>query len=123
MAQFRLSQDDINRTKLVDPNLWYDLRIEKVYDEPSSKGDSTNTKVDCRVVGSPFDGMVVTAIFNEKAPGTIIPFVKAFGVEVEADASYDPKAFEGRMVRGFITHREWKDKNYNNIADWSEFNG
>lgn len=116
--RFRLSQDDINRGKLVEPNLWYRTKVEKVYDESSKDGQSTNTKVDLRIIGGTFNDLVVTRIFSEKAPGFIVPYLKAFGVEVEADQNYDLSATEGRTLKTFIKHREYQGQKFNDPADF-----
>ena len=118
MAVFRLSQDDINRGKLVDPNEWYRYRVEKVYDEPTKDKTSTNTKVDCRIMLGKFEGLVVTRTFNEKAPGFIVPFLAAFKVDVQPDQSYDLAKLENREFLGFTTHREWNNSKFNDIVDF-----
>ena len=116
--RFRITQDDINRTMLVEPDLWYPVEVVKVYDEPANKGDSINTKVDLQIIDGRFKGLVVTRTFNEKAPGFVIPYLAAFGIEAEADVDYDLKATEGQKIRAFIKHREWQGTKYNDAVDF-----
>lgn len=116
--RFKLSQDDINRNKLVEPELWYNVEVINVYDEPTKSGDSTNTKVDLRITSGPYKDMVVTRTFNEKAPSFIIPYLKANGVEPEPDVDYDLKATQGNQLRAFIKHREWSGTKYNDAVDF-----
>lgn len=116
--KFRLSVDDINRTRLVEPELWYVTRIEKVYDELTKAGDSVNTKVDLRIMEGTYKDMVITRTFNEKAPGFTIPFIKACGQDVAPDVDYDLKATEGMIIKSFIKHREWSGAKYNDAVDF-----
>lgn len=116
--RFRLSQDDINRGKLVEPNLWYRMRVEKVYDEPAKDKESTNTKVDLRIMEGTFKDLVITRVFSEKAPGFVIPYLAAFNVEVKADESYDLSATEGRELMVFVTHREYQNQKFNDATQF-----
>lgn len=116
--RFRLTQDDINRGKLVDPGQWYKMRVEKVYEEPTKAGDSMNTKVDFRILNGTFTGILVTRTFSEKAPGFIIPYLKAFGYDITADEEYNLKATESREVEAFVQHREYQNQKYNDAVDF-----
>lgn len=118
MAKFRVSQEDINRTKLVDPGLWYPCKVTGVSEKLSAKGDSMNTTVDLLVTSGPFAGVIFYRLFNEKAPGMVIPFLKAFGVEVVPDEEYDLNATIDRFVNVFVNHREYNGKMYNDVVDF-----
>lgn len=115
--RFRLSQDDLNKGKLIEPG-WYTFRVEKVYEEPSKDKSSTNTKVDCRIVDGEFGGMMVTRVFSEKAPGFVVPFLKAFGIEVVADEEYNLAATENMEFKGYVSHREYNNQKYNDISEF-----
>jgi hypothetical protein len=116
--RFRLTEEDLNRGRLLEPGIWYNCEILKVYDTPSRTGDSLNTNVDCQVIDGPFKGAMVYVRFNEKAPGFVVPFLQALGVEVKPGEEYDLKATEGRKIRIFIQHREYNGKYYNDPVDY-----
>lgn len=118
MARFRITQEDINRTKLVDPGIWYPCKVTGVSEKLSNKGDSMNTNVDLVITSGPFAGVVIYRTFNEKAPGAVIPYLKAFGVEVVADEEYDLAATVDRYVMVCVNHREYNGKLYNDAVDF-----
>lgn len=119
MPKFRITQEDINRTKLVEPGSWYNVKILKVYDEPTKKGDSINTNIDMQIVDGNFKGAMLFRTFNEKAPGFVIPFVKALtGREPAPDEEYDLTAAEGRSMKVFVRHREYNGVLYNDVVDF-----
>lgn len=113
--KFRVSQKDINRNRLVEPNLWYEAEVMEVYEEQSKSGDSYNTKADLQIVGGEYEGVVITRVFSEKAPGFVIPYLEAFGIKVEPDTDYDLEATKGRRLGIFVKHREYQGKMYNDV--------
>ena len=118
MAKFRVSQDDINRTKLVEPGLWYNAEVVDVSDELSKAGDSTNTNIKLKILDGTFQGCEVYRTFNEKAPGFVIPFLGAVGVSVTPDTEYDLDATKGRKLQIFIKQREYSGRLFNDVADF-----
>jgi len=95
MTVFQVTPSDLKRSKEVTPN-WYTVKVVKVYDKPSSKGDSKNTVVEMEILNpGPFCGVPLQKSFNEKAQGTITPLAVACGVtitpEIEATGfAFDP---------------------------------
>lgn len=118
MPKFRLTQEDINRNRLVDPGNWYPVEIVNVYEELSSRGDSMNTKLDMKIIDGPFTGAMLYRTFNEKAPGYVIPLLKAFGVEIVPDQEYDLTALQGRRLRVFVKHSEYNGQIRNDVVDF-----
>lgn len=116
--RLRLTEEDINRGKLLEPGVWYNCQVVKVYDTPSNSGDSINTNVDCQVIDGPFKGAMIYVRFNEKAPGFAVPFLSAFGIDVAPGVEYDLSALEGRKLKIFVTHREYNNRLYNNPSDF-----
>ena len=116
--KYRFNQDDINRGKLVEPGLWYNVEVVKVYEDTCQiKGESVGrTNVDLQITDGNFKGAMLYVNFNEKYPSYMIPFLAAFGVEVKPDTDYDPESTVGRKLRVFVNHREWNNKFYNDVA-------
>lgn len=118
MPRVRVSQEDINRNRLLDAGSWYPVEILNIYDEQSSKGDSMNTIVDMKVISGAFTGAFLRRVFNEKAPGMMIPFLKVFVGEVLPDQDYDLDALTGRQLKVFVKHREWNGQMFNDVVDF-----
>lgn len=118
MAVFTFSQEDINRSKLLEPGLWYNVEVTNVEEALSRKGDSMNTFVYMKVIDGPFTGALLTRTFNEKAPGAAIPFIEALGYEVKPGVDYNLSNAIGRKLRVFVNHVEREGRILNNVADF-----
>lgn len=118
MAKMKVSQEDINRNKLVEPGLWYTCEVINVNEALTKAGDSTNTNIDLQITEGTFKGTMLYRTFNEKAPGFGIPFLKAFGIDVQPDVEYDLDATKGRKLRCFVKHREWNGQTFNDVVDF-----
>lgn len=124
---FTVTKEDILRSKVLNPG-WYKAKITKVSQEPakSDGGESTNTWVDLSVVSGPLqnDGSSPTDVpvrrcFSEKAPGFILPFLKALNTKVEAGGGqFDLERSVGREVMVYIKNREWQGSMQNDVADF-----
>lgn len=121
IMSFRFSQEDLNRSRLLEPALWYPCEIIKVHEDlmnMKNKGEVKRTNFDCQVIDGKCKGAIIYVNFNEAYPGFAIPFFAALsGKKVEQmspDDSYDPKAAEGRKIKIFVTHRDYNGKMYNN---------
>lgn len=118
MAKFKITQDDLNRSKVVEPG-WYPVEV-KDYTESVAKTDgSTNATIEMGILEGPFKGAVLYRLFNEKAPGFIIPFLRALGVDVPEDGGeFDLSATVGRRLRVYVKNEEWQGQIKNRVEDF-----
>src|SRR5262245_44204620 len=94
------SDRDMLRGKIVTP-AWYRLRIDTIGEAPAKidpnnpKPPSTNYPVEAVILfngdngSTEFAGVPIEWNFNSKAIGFAVGFLKAFGVDVEANKRYD----------------------------------
>lgn len=109
MSFVEFSQEDILRSKLIEPG-WYILALGHSSEwEDSKKGDSQNLTVDAKVVqnadngDTTFAGVPVTIRFNTKAKGFAVGFFSALtGTEAGTGQRYDFAAVSGRKIVAFI---------------------
>ena len=97
MAKIQITREALLRGKIVTPD-WYPCEIVSVDEHLSKAGDSINWDVDHKILDGPFKDVVVRRVFNEKAPGFAIDFLKAFDVEIdeEVGGEFDMHAAKGK---------------------------
>lgn len=117
MSKFRMSEEDINRSKLVEPG-WYNVEVTDCQDAMSKAGDSVNTTLTMKILDGPFKGAILFKLYNEKAPGLAIPLLKALGVEIVPDMEVDLEATKGRKVRAYVKNEEWQGVVRNRVEDF-----
>lgn len=122
--KLNISREDFLRGKLVDPE-WYSAEITGVDEDASKKGDSTNWKVNFRILeDGPFKDVPVIKTFNEKAPGIAIPFFCAVmgTTELEPDREYDFHATKGAKLRIYINNKQFENRLLNEVTDYKPLN-
>lgn len=123
---FIITETDMLRSKVLDPNQWYKCKVEKVTQEASSDKTSTNTWIDMTVIDGPpqKDGsspvkVPVRRCFSEKAPGFAINYIKACGGAVgPLGGTIDMKKSEGKIIMVFIANRLWEGNMQNDAKDF-----
>lgn len=126
MLKFIVTEEDMLRSKVLDPS-WYRAKVVKVTQETAkSDGESINTWVDFTVLAGPQqkDGTSpvktpVRRCFSEKAPGFIVPYLKAAGATVKAEGGeYDIEKSIGREMDIYIANRMWENQMQNDVKDF-----
>lgn len=107
MPIIELSNRDINRSKIVTP-AWYRIRIDSITESTSSKGDSTNYRVEGTILHNADNGdkefaEVPTPYwnYNSKAMGFVVPLLRALGEEPVA-GRIELRNAEGKEIDAFI---------------------
>ncbi len=117
----KFSQEDMKRGTLLDVE-WYTVQIDEVTEAIAKNGQSTNYVLKGTILrnattgDSKYNGFPMPYWnFNSKAPGFMIGFFKALGIEPEADKAYDLKASEGKVLDVFIEHDVYNGQTVNRI--------
>jgi len=123
MAIVQFSPRDIRRGTVVAP-AWYRVRIENIGEQPakaSEKGPSTNYPVESTILFNGDNGDIMFAnvpvdwMFNSKAIGFAVGFLKAFGVEVEAGKRFDLASAAGKEVDVYIDNDIYQNRTVNRV--------
>lgn len=124
MTVYQVTPSDIKRGTEVKPN-WYKVEVMKVIEKPSAKGDSKNTFVEMEIKNEgPFQGVPVTKLYNEKAPGTIQGFAVACGVDIDDSVkasgfAFDPEQQVGKQIEAFIQPSKKEDGSpFNDVKEF-----
>lgn len=121
MGRLTITQDDINRSKILEPG-WYQTEITACEDTLAKSDKSTNTTLSFKVLSGAFKGAIVYRLFNEKAPGFAIPLLKALGVEIgevgESGREFDLDATVGRRIEVYVKNREYEGQIRNEVVDY-----
>lgn len=123
---FRVTQDDINRSKQVK-NGWCGFEITKVKEDKNKKDQSNQTIVDTRIIQGAQEniGIPIMMWFSEKAPGMVAPLAAAVaGVNLEdlnpGDIDLTPELV-GQKFDGKVEVGDYNGKPTNNIKDYAPF--
>lgn len=124
MPMITFSEKDIKRSTIVVP-AWYRVKIETVGEEPAKaaegKGPSMNYPVEGIILfngdnGDPtFEGVPINWMFNSKAIGFAVPFLKSFGVEIQAGQRFDLKAAENLILDVFVENGSFNNRLKNEV--------
>jgi hypothetical protein len=116
---------DILRSKIVKPS-WYKVRINKVSEANSKKGDSTNYLIDDAEIvcddetgDTEFAGVPTPYWnFNSKAKGFMIPFFEAIsGEKIEAGTRMQwNNALEGKEIAVQIVNEMFEGRPVNRMT-------
>lgn len=102
MPRITITREDIQRGKVLDPG-WYPAEVVDVKESATKAGDSMNTTIEFKIIDGPSLGVTVYRLFNEKAPGFVIPFLQAFAVEIPEDGgTFDLQNTIGRKLSIYI---------------------
>ena len=123
MAVVQISQDDINRSKIVTPG-WYLVEITGATDSMSKDNMSVNTRITGKIISSAdgnksnqFAGVPLPYWnFNSKAPGFSVPFFEALGGDVKDGARFDFNDAVGKRMEVFIGNGTFNGQFQNQIA-------
>jgi hypothetical protein len=123
--KFTVTREDMLRSKVLDPG-WYKMKVTRVWQEASAAGDSTNTWIQFAVISGPVqkDGSSavetpVRRCFSEKAPGFIVPYLKAAGAQVDVNGGdFDIEKSVGKEMLVYIENKMYENKPQNNAADF-----
>lgn len=125
MSVITFSQRDILRGKVVKPS-WYKVRINKVSEKNSAKGDSVNYMVDDAEIvcdddtgETEFAGVPVPFwLFNSKASGFMIPFFEALsGEKIEPGTRMQwNSSLEGKEVAVQIVNDNYEGRVVNKMT-------
>lgn len=121
MPIVQFSARDLNRGKVLTPG-WYRLKIEGVGEKPSADNKSTNYPVEATVIcdgdsgDTTFAEVPIEWNFNSKGIGMAVPFLKAFGVDVQAGQRFDLNAAAGRELDVFIGNKEYQGRTLNDVV-------
>ena len=116
-----LSSDDINRSKLIDSG-WYRVKIEDIGESLSKDQGSTNYPVKGTIIRNEETGDVSLAgfptphwSFNSKAPGFVIPFLRALGEDNIQAGRVDLNAAKGCEILVLIEQDTYNGRPVNRI--------
>jgi len=118
--KFNVSASDMKRSKVLAAD-WYPVKITKMSEKASKDGQSMNTIVEMTVAAGTFIDVPLIKYFNEKAPGTIIPFLKALGVNIsEAGGEFalDEASVVGKHIEAYVKPDEYQGKTVNSVQDF-----
>ncbi|MEM3038651.1 MAG: hypothetical protein QXE45_04570 [Thermoplasmata archaeon] len=110
MPIISFTEKDLLRSKIVTPG-WYRVRIESVGETPSKDGQSVNYPVEAVIVcnadtgSEEFAGVPIEWNFNSKAPGFMVGFFQALGVEVQPRKKYELSNAAGKEIEVFVENQ------------------
>lgn len=111
---------------------WYHWEPTQIDVELSSKGDSHNISIHGLLIGGDqphqeeFEGKRITARFNTKLIGKMVPALRAFGWEVTEDMDLDTDEMKKKLIGEkcdiYIKHRDYQGNPQEDITMWLPFN-
>lgn len=130
MFNLTITEDDIKRNTMMDPT-WYLVEIEKAEEKTSSAGDSTNLRLDLKVISdekgaTKFAGMPLVYFANEKAAWAQVNLIAALhgGKAEPGNYALDPATLPGRKLLAFVrplpNQNDPAKKLQNTITDWKK---
>ena len=120
MPIVNFTERDLLRGKIVDPG-WYLVSINSIGEAPSKDGGSTNYPVEGTIIKNAdngdeaFKGVPIDWMFNSKALGFAVGFLKAFNVDVKAGQRFDLSNAVGLQVEMFVGNGEWQGRPKNTV--------
>ena len=118
------SEKDLLRGKVVTPG-WFRVRIDSVGESPAAvkegRSPSTNYPIEGTILfngdngDTEFSGIPLDWMFNSKAIGFAVGFLKALGVEVKKDTRFELKAAEGKTLDVFVENGEYQGRLVNRV--------
>jgi hypothetical protein len=120
MPIISFSEKDLLQGKVVEP-AWYLMTIRSVGEAPSKAGDSTNYPVEGVIVRNVDTGdekeagVVITWMFNSKAIGFAVGFLRAFGVDVAAGQRFDLGSAAGKQLEVFVENDTYQGRILNRV--------
>jgi hypothetical protein len=128
MALFTITQEDLNKGKLVEPAVWYPVEIVKVEDKTAKTSGADMILVHLLITAGEFKGTTLYQNFMPDFPGFIVDFLAAIqGVErtkdFEAKVLNNPidvsdKTCKGRKLEVYVTRGSYNNKPNNQIEGY-----
>lgn len=117
MSMLDVTPKDVMRGTVYDPAGWYTVRVDNVGElTPSKNGESMNILIEGTILKNADSGDEKYAgfptpfwLFNSKAPGFAVGFLRALGEEV-VPGRVNLKIAEGRILDVFIQNNEHEGK-------------
>lgn len=110
MTMISFTDSDLLRNKVVEP-AWYllDIQAHRTW-APSKDQQSNNCFMECVIIknadngSDDFTGVPIELMFNDKpkAKGFIEGFLRALGVDIQANARYNLNSAVGKQLEAFI---------------------
>lgn len=127
MLKISLTPQEIKRGKLIENPGWYGCEITEISTKPSKGDKSTNYWVYFKGLTGEATDMTFFRLFNEKALGFIVPFLKACGVEVNEETgevqNFDLHALVNRKIRLYIKQGDNNGQAVNQVDGFEPWDG
>jgi hypothetical protein len=119
MPKIRVTREDMLRSKTVKPG-WYRATVKRVGEKPAKTDGSTTWPIDFTLLSEgEFQGVPVSTVFSEKAPGFAIKFIEACGGKVGPDGGeMELSRAEGKELEIFIDNDLYDGRLTNKIKDY-----
>ena len=128
MALFTITQEDLNKGKLVEPAVWYPVEVVKVEDKTAKTSGADMILVHLLISGGDFKGTTLYQNFMPDHPGFIVDFLAALAKtertkEFEAKILNNPidvsdKSCKGKQLEVYVTRGSYNGKPTNNIEGY-----
>ena len=113
-TKFTVSQDDVNKTKLLNPG-WFLCEVVDYIEKAAAKDGSMNRFFKFSVVEEPNAGVVVQCVMNEKFMPLLPDYVKSFGANFEVGATFDLEETKGRKIMVHVKRGEYNGRPTNEV--------
>jgi len=113
-TKFTVSQDDVNKTKLLNPG-WFLCEVSDYLEKAAAKDGSMNRFFKFSVVEEPNAGVIVQCVMNEKFMPLLPDFVKSFGATFEVGATFDLEDTKGRKIMVHVKRGEYNGRPTNEV--------
>jgi len=117
------TDSDLQRNRVVEP-AYYVLSIEghRTW-TPTKDGQSNNCHMDCIIEknadngSTDFSGVPIILQFNDKpgAKGFIEGFLRAMGVDIQANTRYDLQSAVGKKIEAFVENDTYNGRLVNKV--------
>lgn len=118
MPRIQVTAEDMKRSQVLEPD-FYPCEVTKYEYKDNKAKDAKNHVYSFKVLApESCAGVPLTAWFSEKAMGTIVPFLKAIGVQVDEKKgiSFDnPEAAVGKRLDVHIKNEQYQGRTTNSI--------
>lgn len=128
MALFTITQDDINKGKLVEPAVWYPVEVVKVEDKVAKTSGADMILVHLLIRDGEFKGTTLYQNFMPDFPGFIVDFLAAISgtertKEFEQKILNNPidisdKTVKGKKLEVYVTRGSYNNKPNNQIEGY-----
>lgn len=123
MTIISFTDSDLQRNRVVEP-AYYVLSIEghRTW-TPTKDGQSNNCHMDCIIEknadngSTDFSGVPIILQFNDKpgAKGFIEGFLRAMGVDIQANTRYDLQSAVGKKIEAFVENDTYNGRLVNKV--------